>query len=117
MLVMAGMIRLLRPSACVHSQVASRAGCVGLIFTQPRRAQSREKFNGDLELAFFDTTSTYFEGRSLKGWARLGKSKDHRPDHLQLVVGVLMRRDGLPVACEIWPGNTADVTTLVPISL
>jgi transposase len=42
---------------------------------------------------------------SLKGRAKLGKSKDHRPDHLQLVVGVVMRRDGLPVACEIWPGN------------
>lgn len=77
--------------------------------------RGRDLFNGDLELAFFDTSSTYFEGRSLKGWAKLGKSKDHRPDHLQLVVGVVMRRDGLPVACEIWPGNTADVTTLVPI--
>jgi Transposase DDE domain len=77
--------------------------------------RGRDLFNGDLDLAFFDTTSTYFEGTSLKGWAKLGKSKDHRPDHLQLVVGVVMRRDGLPVACEIWPGNTADVTTLVPI--
>ena len=77
--------------------------------------RGRDLFNGELDLAFFDTTSTYFEGTSLKGWAKLGKSKDHRPDHLQLVVGVVMRRDGLPVACEIWPGNTADVTTLVPI--
>lgn len=77
--------------------------------------RGRDLFNADLDLAFFDTTSTYFEGTSLKGWAKLGKSKDHRPDHLQLVVGVVMRRDGLPVACEIWPGNTADITTLVPI--
>jgi hypothetical protein len=77
--------------------------------------RGRDLFNGDLDLAFFDTTSTYFEGTSLKGWAKLGKSKDHRPDHLQLVIGVVMRRDGLPVACEIWPGNTADMTTLVPI--
>ena len=77
--------------------------------------RGRDLFNADLDLAFFDTTSTYFEGTSLKGWAKLGKSKDHRPDHLQLVVGVVMRRDGLPVACEIWPGNTADMTTLVPI--
>jgi transposase len=77
--------------------------------------RGRDLFNGDLDLAFFDTTSTYFEGTRLKGWAKLGKSKDHRPDHLQLVVGVVMRRDGLPVACEIWPGNTADLSTLVPI--
>lgn len=72
-------------------------------------------FNHQLDLVFFDTTSTYFEGTSLEGWAKRGKSKDHRPDHLQLVIGVVMRRDGLPVCCEIWPGNTADVTTLVPI--
>jgi len=72
-------------------------------------------FNQDLDVVFFDTTSTYFEGTSLKGWAKLGKSKDHRPDHLQLVIGVVMRKDGFPVACEIWPGNTSDMKTLVPI--
>lgn len=72
-------------------------------------------FNQDLDLVFFDTTSTYFEGKSLKGWAKLGKSKDHRPDHLQLVIGVVMRRDGFPIACEIWPGNTSDMKTLVPV--
>lgn len=72
-------------------------------------------FSQDLDLVFFDTTSTYFEGTSLAGFAQRGKSKDHRPDHLQLVIGVVMRRDGLPVACEIWPGNTADVTTVVPV--
>jgi len=72
-------------------------------------------FNQELDLVFFDTTTTYFEGTSLRGWAKLGKSKDHRPDHLQLVVGVVMRRDGFPVCCEIWPGNTSDVKTLKPV--
>jgi len=72
-------------------------------------------FNRELDLVFFDTASTYFEGKKLAGWARLGKSRDHRPDHLQLVVGVVMRRDGLPVCCEIWPGNMADVKTLLPV--
>lgn len=72
-------------------------------------------FNQELDLVFFDTTSTYFEGMTLRGWAKLGKSKDHRPDHLQLVIGVVMRKDGFPVCCEIWPGNTSDMKTLVPI--
>lgn len=72
-------------------------------------------FSQSLDLVFFDTTSTYFEGTSLRGWAKLGKSKDHRPDHLQLVIGVVMRQDGLPVACEIWPGNMSDMKTVVPI--
>jgi len=72
-------------------------------------------FNQEVELVFFDTTSTYFEGRRWEGWAKRGMSRDHRPDHLQLILGVVMRRDGIPISCEIWPGNTADVTTLVPI--
>jgi hypothetical protein len=72
-------------------------------------------FNQELELVFFDTTSTYFEGTTWRGWAELGMSRDHRPDHLQLILGVVMRQDGLPVSCEIWPGNTADVKTVVPI--
>jgi transposase len=78
-------------------------------------ARGLELFNQELDLVFFDTTSTYFEGLSLEGWAKRGHSKDHRPDHLQLVIGVVMRRDGLPICCEIWPGNTTDVTTLVPV--
>lgn len=72
-------------------------------------------FNQELDLVFFDTTTTYFEGMSLQGWAKRGKSKDHRPDHLQLVVGMILRRDGFPIACEIWPGNTSDLKTLQPI--
>jgi len=72
-------------------------------------------FNQELDLVFFDTTSVYFEGTGLREWAMLGKSKDHRPDHLQLVIGVVMRRDGFPIACEIWPGNTNDAKTLVPV--
>jgi hypothetical protein len=73
-------------------------------------------FNQPLDLVFFDTTSLYFEGRGPEGLAKLGKSKDHRPDHPQVILGVLMRRDGLPIACEVWPGNTADVTRLTSIA-
>jgi hypothetical protein len=73
-------------------------------------------FNQPLDLVFFDTTSLYFEGLGPTGLAKLGKSKDHRPDHPQVIVGVLMRRDGLPIGCEVWPGNTADVTRLQEIT-
>jgi Transposase DDE domain len=72
-------------------------------------------FNQGVDLVFFDTTSTYFEGVSWEGWAKRGMSRDHRPDHLQLILGVVMRRDGVPISCEIWPGNTADVKTLTAI--
>lgn len=77
--------------------------------------RDRDLFNQDLDLVFFDTTSTYFEGMRWKGWAELGFSRDKRFDHLQLVLGVVMRRDGVPITCEIWPGNTADAKTLQPI--
>lgn len=73
-------------------------------------------FNQPLDLVFFDTTSLYFEGLGPAGLAKLGKSRDHRPDHPQLILGLLMRRDGLPVACEVWPGNTADVSRLTVIA-
>ncbi len=77
--------------------------------------RDRDLFNAGLDLVFFDTTSTYFEGRSWEGWAKLGKSRDHRPDHLQLILGVVMRRDGVPITCEVWPGNLHDTKTLLPI--
>jgi Transposase DDE domain len=79
-------------------------------------AKGLDLFNQPLDLVFFDTTSLYFEGRGPAGLARLGKSKDHRPDHPQVILGILMRRDGLPIACEVWPGNTADVTRLTVIA-
>jgi hypothetical protein len=79
-------------------------------------AKGLDLFNQPLDLVFFDTTSLYFEGQGPAGLARLGKSKDHRPDHPQVILGILMRRDGLPIACEVWPGNTADVTRLTVIA-
>lgn len=73
-------------------------------------------FNQPLDLVFFDTSTLYFEGLGPKGLAKLGKSKDHRHDHTQVVFGILMRRDGLPIACEVWPGNTADITRISVIT-
>jgi transposase len=46
---------------------------------------------------------------------RRGNSKDHRPDVYQMVVGAVLDSRGRPLCCELWPGNTADVTTLVPV--
>jgi hypothetical protein len=74
-------------------------------------------FNQEIDLVFFDTTSIYYEGDAcFPDLLKLGKSKDHRPDHRQFILGIVMRRDGLPLACEVWPGNTADVTRLSVIA-
>jgi transposase len=74
----------------------------------------RDLFTG-LDLVFFDTTSIYFEGQGGVTVGRHGYSKDHRPDLKQMVVGVVLDGTGRPICCELWPGNTTDVTTLIPI--
>jgi hypothetical protein len=67
------------------------------------------------EVVFFDTTSIYFEGEGGEELGQYGHSKDHRPDLHQMVVGAVLDGDGRPLCCELWPGNTSDVTTLVPV--
>jgi transposase len=74
----------------------------------------RDLFSG-LDLVFFDTTSIYFEGQGGTIGKR-GFSKDHRPDLNQMVVGAIIDDKGKPVCCEMWPGNTADVKTLIPVT-
>jgi hypothetical protein len=68
-----------------------------------------------LDLVFFDTTSIYFEGEGGDTVGQYGHSKDHRPDRRQMVVGLAIDTDGHPLCCELWPGNTTDVKSLVPI--
>src|SRR5512142_591629 len=77
-------------------------------------AQRRDLFT-DLQLVFFDTTSIYFEGEGGQDIGQRGFSKDHRPDLYQMVVGAVLDGEGRPICCELWPGNTTDVTTLIPI--
>jgi hypothetical protein len=68
-----------------------------------------------LDLVFMDTTSLYFEGAGGQTLGRHGHSKDHRPDLAQMILAVLVDGDGRPVCSEMWPGNVADVTTLIPV--
>lgn len=72
--------------------------------------RSRDLFGLEVDLVLFDTTSTYFEGRGPEGLAKRGYSRDKRPDLVQVVIGVLMTREGIPVAHYVFPGNTADIT-------
>jgi len=75
--------------------------------------------NLEVDLLFFDTTSTYFEreqgetaegkdGESLPGFRTYGNSKDHRPDLPQVVIGMAVTRTGIPIRVWCWPGNTND---------
>jgi transposase len=77
-------------------------------------AHRRDLFT-DLQLVFFDTTSIYFEGEGGQDIGQRGFSKDHRPDLYQMIVGAVLDGQGRPICCELWPGNTTDVATLIPV--
>ncbi len=70
-------------------------------------------FNLEVDLLYFDTTSTYFETEEEDDFKRKNShSKDHRPDLPQAVIGLAVTRDGIPVRCWVWPGNTADMSVI-----
>jgi hypothetical protein len=77
-------------------------------------AHRRDRFT-ELQLVFFDTTSISFEGEGGETIGQRGHSKDHRPDLKPMIVGVVLDGQGQPICCELRPGNTADVTTLIPV--
>ncbi len=72
--------------------------------------------NLEVDLLFFDTTSTYFERDSAEdgedAFRVYGHSKDHRPDLPQIVIGLAVTREGIPVRVWCWPGNTSDMSLL-----
>jgi len=76
-------------------------------------ARRRTLFS-DLSVVLFDTTSLYFYGAG-GSFGRRGKTKDHRPDLRQVVVGVVLDNEGRPICSETWSGNTADVTALMQL--
>lgn len=111
---------LYRAMSWLGEELSDQTGC-GLaprttkdLIEEQLFAKRRSLFN-DVGLAIFDTTSLYFEGAGGTTLGRYGHSKDSRPDLHQMVVGVVIDEDGRPICSEMWPGNTADVTTLIPV--
>lgn len=82
---------------------------------EERLFERRRTLFSSLRLVFFDTTSVYFEGAGGQSLGQYGNSKDHRPDLRQMVVGAVLDEQGQPLCCELWPGNTTDVKTLLPV--
>jgi len=78
--------------------------------------RERSLFNLDQTIYLYDLTSTYFEGACAHNpKAKLGHSRDHRSDCKQLVVGLVLNRDGFALTHEIFAGNTRDHLTLGPM--
>jgi Transposase DDE domain len=75
----------------------------------------RQDLFGELTVAFFDTTSLYFEGAGGESLGQRGYSKDYRPHLKQVILGIVLDAADRPIASFLLPGNTADVTVLVPV--
>jgi len=77
--------------------------------------EGRRSLFSDLSVVLFDTTSLMFYGAGGEGLGRHGKSKDHRPELKQVIVGVVIDAEGRPICSETWPGNATDVKALLPV--
>ena len=76
--------------------------------------QLRDLFSLEPELVFYDITSTYFEGQGPAELGRFGYSRDGKPRHRQVLIGVVMM-DGWPIAHHVFAGNRLDQTTVAEV--
>jgi hypothetical protein len=88
-----------------------KAGLEEALFGRVRRL-----FSVPLHLVWYDLTSTYFEGDGVCELAAYGHSRDHRSDRAQVVLGLALTQEGFPIAHHVYPGNTADVTTVAHLA-
>ena len=80
------------------------------------RERYAQWFGTEFDILLYDITSTYFEGQMKSNeQARLGYSRDSRPDCVQVCIGLIVTPDGLPLAYEVFDGNRTDVTTVTGI--
>ena len=98
-----------------HDVTVFSPRCMTDLIEEEMVFRRRDLFTG-LDMVFFDTTSIYFEGQGGENLGHKGHSKDHRPDLNQIVVGAVIDSQGKPVCCEMWPGNTTDVKSLIPVT-
>lgn len=75
----------------------------------------RQPLLGELSVAFFDTTSLFFEDHGGATLGQRGFSKDYRPQLRQVVLGLVLDGEDRPIPSFLWPCNTTDVTTLLPV--
>src|ERR671913_888438 len=82
---------------------------------EERLFEQRRDLFSELSVVFMDTTSLSFTGAGGPTLGEPGSSKDHRPDLMQMIVGVVIDAEGRPVCRERGPANTADVSVLLPV--
>lgn len=75
----------------------------------------RQPLFGAVSIAFLDTTTLWFEGAGGESLGQYGHSKDYRGHLKQVVLGIVLDDADRPIASFLMPGNTADVTLLLPV--
>ena len=88
--------------------------CIKDVIEEQLFERRRDLFS-ELSVVFMDTTTLSFAGEGGEALGAHGHSKDHRPDLKQMVLAVVLDGEGRPLCTEMLPGNTADVTVLLPI--
>lgn len=108
------------PDRVINTQRLYRTHDAILPFKEAIEAHLKERFatlfDTGYDLLLYDVTSTYLEGEAHRNpQARRGYSRDHRPDCKQVCIGLVVTREGLPVAYDVFEGNRHDSTTLQEI--
>ena len=96
------------------SEDALAPRCVKDVIEEKLFDKRRDLF-ADLSVVFMDTTSLSFYGEGGETLGEHGYSKDYRPDLKQMILALIVDGNGRPICTEMWPGATADVTTLLPV--
>jgi thiol-disulfide isomerase/thioredoxin len=76
--------------------------------------QMKAKFNRNTELVYYDVTNYYFEIDKPDDMRKKGVSKEHRSDPI-IQMGLLVDTKGIPISYDLFPGNTNDCETLMPV--
>jgi len=77
--------------------------------------QLSRKMDRSLSVAFYDVTTYYFESVAADDLAKFGYSKDNKVNQVQVVMGLLIDQAGIPISYSLFPGNTSDFKTLIPV--
>ena len=77
--------------------------------------QLSKAMDRNLNVAFYDVTTYYFESVDADDLRKFGYSKDNKVNQVQVVMGLLIDDQGIPISYELFPGNTNDFKTLVPV--
>lgn len=85
------------------------------IFQKALVRVAREEFADSLRLVFYDVTTLYFESTARTFLKEFGFSKDHRPEHTQIVVGLVVNRHGFPLYFDVFSGNTFEGHTFISV--